>query len=72
MDSSCLVWESKCGKTGNCWVYDQDKLRKIFLGITVVFMALGSLFDFIIIFYSDRIEDLYGDDDEDENDNVKK
>ena len=25
VDSACLIWESKCGKTGNCWVYDSEK-----------------------------------------------
>lgn len=28
-DSSCVVWNTSCGKTGNCWVYDTYKLRII-------------------------------------------
>lgn len=27
IDSSCLVWESSCGHTGSCWVYDVDGFR---------------------------------------------
>jgi Organic Anion Transporter Polypeptide (OATP) family len=24
---ACLVWGHTCGKTGNCWLYDVEKLR---------------------------------------------
>ncbi|KAH8021696.1 hypothetical protein HPB51_016092 [Rhipicephalus microplus] len=27
LDHSCMIWEEKCGRRGNCWVYDPDKLR---------------------------------------------
>lgn len=30
IDSVCLVWGSKCGKKGNCWLYDGSKLRYAF------------------------------------------
>ena len=60
VDFTCLVWDSKCGQTGNCWLYEQDKLRVVFIGVSAAFMAVGSLFDLIIIFYSNRMKNLYG------------
>ncbi|KAJ6218550.1 hypothetical protein RDWZM_009707 [Blomia tropicalis] len=67
-DSSCLVWETKCGKTGNCWLYNQDKFRIVLHTVTIGFLFAGSLFDFLMIFFSDRMKNLYEDDNESEND----
>lgn len=44
---------------GNCWLYDQEKFRYYLHGAVVFFMALGSIFDFIMIFFSDRIKNFY-------------
>lgn len=60
-DSSCLIWEEKCGQRGNCWLYDQSRFRNTFLLTTISFMFMGSLFDFLMIFQSHRIKNLYGD-----------
>lgn len=27
-DNACEIWESKCGSTGACWVYDLLSMRK--------------------------------------------
>ena len=27
IDSSCLVWETSCGETGSCWIYDTTQFR---------------------------------------------
>ena len=70
-DKSCLIWESKCGKTGNCWIYDHDKFRKYLHGGAITFFAIGSLFDFLMIFFSDYVRNFY-DDDEDDNKKPKK
>ena len=58
------MWESKCGKTGNCWVYDHDKFRNYLHGTALTFMMIGSFFDFITIFYAGRVRNFYEDDDE--------
>ena len=71
VDSTCLVWESKCGRRGNCWLYDQHQFRRIFLGISTAFMAVGSLFDFIIIFYADQMKSMYGEEEEGEVEGVE-
>ncbi|CAG2112402.1 unnamed protein product, partial [Medioppia subpectinata] len=73
-DSACLVWESTCGKTGNCWLYDQDRFRWVLHGSALAFMVAGSLFDFGLIAKAGQIKNFYDDDgdkiDDNENDNV--
>lgn len=32
IDSTCLVWESICGKQGACKQYDKDAFRHFFFG----------------------------------------
>ncbi|CAG2170930.1 unnamed protein product, partial [Oppiella nova] len=61
-NTACEVWESKCGKTGNCLVYDVDKFRYRFIGLTLGLYAVGSVFDIIVVFLSHRIKNLYNDD----------
>ncbi|CAG2105376.1 unnamed protein product [Medioppia subpectinata] len=48
-DSVCLVWESTCGKSGNCWLYDQDRFRYVLHGATLALIIVASLCDVIII-----------------------
>ncbi len=72
-DSSCSIWEvNSCGKRGNCWLYDQAKFRNRYLGVAVIFMALGSLFDLLLIFYADRVKNLYDDDDDNEKEKEER
>jgi len=66
VESTCLVWEKKCGKTGNCWFYDNDKFRYYLHGAAIIFVTIGSFFDFLLIFFSDRIKDFYGEKEEEE------
>ena len=61
-DYSCLVWSRECGKRGNCWLYDTEKLRKIYHGVSIALIAMGSVFDLIMIFLSPRLGNLYDDD----------
>ncbi|CAG2103692.1 unnamed protein product [Medioppia subpectinata] len=68
-NTACEVWESKCGQTGNCLVYDSDKFRNRLHGLTIILYLLGSVFDVIIIFLSSRIKNLYDDEEEDNDDN---
>ena len=69
VDSTCLVWEEKCGKTGNCWIYDQDKFRYYLHGTALAFMCVGSLMDLGIIFNAKRIKNFY---DESTDDNEEQ
>lgn len=63
-DYTCLVWAKECNKRGNCWLYDTTKLRYIYHGVSIALIAMGSVFDFIMIFLSHRLGNLY---DETEN-----
>ncbi|KAH9403607.1 hypothetical protein TYRP_014791 [Tyrophagus putrescentiae] len=66
IESACLVWETKCGKTGNCWLYDHDKFRNYLHTAAIVFILLGSVFDFAMIFFADRVKNIAQDDQEEE------
>ncbi|CAG2100163.1 unnamed protein product [Medioppia subpectinata] len=63
-NSACEVWESKCGKTGNCLVYDSDKFRNRLHGLTLTLYYIGSVFDIIVVLLSKRIKNLYDDKEE--------
>ncbi len=60
-DAACLIWEEWCGQRGNCWVYDSNKFRNYFHGLTLGLYFTGSVFDIIVIFLSKRIKNLYND-----------
>ena len=32
-DLSCTVWQEECGRRGNCWVHDNDKLSTYVVSI---------------------------------------
>ena len=67
-----MVWERTCGKRGNCWLYDQDKFRYFLHGSAFAFMMIGSLFDFGIIFMSNRIKNFYEDPEGDDHDKGRR
>lgn len=67
IDSTCLIWEKTCGKTGNCWLYDLDKYRVSMHMGAFTFLMLGVLFEIGTACYAGRIKNLY--EDEQENDN---
>lgn len=63
-DSTCLIWESSpCGKKGNCWFYDSDKMRNYLHISSVTFLLLASLFDLFVIYYANQIKHFYEEDD---------
>ncbi|KAK8733345.1 hypothetical protein OTU49_006596, partial [Cherax quadricarinatus] len=64
IDSACLVWDNKCGRSGNCWLYDTDKFRLILHLVPAAFIFL-SVFGDLVVFYYSRQLDLYGDRDDD-------
>ncbi|XP_077488077.1 solute carrier organic anion transporter family member 74D-like [Amblyomma americanum] len=62
LDNSCIVWEEKCGRRGNCWVYDADKLRYSLHLITVIFLAIAGACYIGQFLLSGRIKRFYEDD----------
>jgi hypothetical protein len=41
-DSACIVWGQTCGESGNCWLYDGQRL-----GFLLNFTASGESFPFV-------------------------
>lgn len=60
-DATCLVWEERGGRRGNCWFYDVDKLRFAYHGVTIVFLGLGLICQLVMSYYAKRVTDMYGD-----------
>ncbi|XP_050026644.2 solute carrier organic anion transporter family member 74D-like [Dermacentor andersoni] len=60
-DATCLVWEDRGGRRGNCSFYDVDKLRVAYHAVTIVFMSLGLVCQLIMSYYAKRVPDMYGE-----------
>ncbi|EEC14782.1 solute carrier organic anion transporter, putative, partial [Ixodes scapularis] len=54
-DATCLVWEERGGRRGNCWFYDVDKLRFAYHGVTIVFLGLGLICQLVMSYYAKRV-----------------
>ncbi|KAF2368549.1 Organic anion transporter polypeptide OATP [Trinorchestia longiramus] len=63
VDSACLVWDTKCGEQGNCWLYDADKFRLLMHLVTGSLMLLSIVGDIVVFIYSKDLE-LYKDPEE--------
>ncbi|XP_071493576.1 solute carrier organic anion transporter family member 4A1-like, partial [Diadema antillarum] len=44
IDSSCLLWETSCDGTGNCWLYDNGLFARSFLVLCVGVDVIAILF----------------------------
>lgn len=63
IDSTCLVWNYKCGNRGNCQLYDPEKFR-YYVNCTATFLTMiGVFFDVLVWHYAKNIK-LYGETDE--------
>ncbi|XP_062868011.1 solute carrier organic anion transporter family member 2B1 isoform X2 [Trichomycterus rosablanca] len=47
IDSTCILWGSKCGKKTSCSYYDLDFFRQRFLGLQTFFVFGGLVFFFL-------------------------
>ncbi|XP_061596416.1 solute carrier organic anion transporter family member 2B1 [Cololabis saira] len=47
IDTTCILWGKKCGKTTSCHYYNLDLFRRRFLGLQVVFVC-GALLCFLL------------------------
>lgn len=50
VDSTCLFWEDNCGEPGACRLYDPEKFRMMFHGLTSLIM-LGAFFVDALVCY---------------------
>lgn len=63
IDGTCSIWNYKCGKRGNCQLYNTTQFR---YNVNIAAMALtfiGVTFDVLVWYYCKDI-DLYGDDEQ--------
>ena len=44
IDGACLLWDSPCSGTGNCWLYDNELSARGFLILSTSAQALGAVF----------------------------
>ncbi|XP_037776567.1 solute carrier organic anion transporter family member 74D-like isoform X2 [Penaeus monodon] len=56
VDSACLVWDTSCGATGECSLYNSTKFRTIFHLIPAVFVFICVLCDVAVFCYSRNSE----------------
>lgn len=63
IDSSCSIWNYKCGNRGNCQLYDPEKFR-YYVNITAMsFTFIGVLFD-VLVWRNAKNINLYSEPDE--------
>lgn len=60
IDNTCLIWKNKCGRQGNCLLYDPVKFRYFLHLTSAAFISISAFFN-ILIWYYGRDLDLYGD-----------
>ncbi|XP_050026763.1 solute carrier organic anion transporter family member 74D-like [Dermacentor andersoni] len=61
IDGSCQVWESACGTSGNCWLYDLGRLRHSYLGTSAGFLFMSGLFSIAVAAVAGDLKDFYGE-----------
>ncbi|CAL4162871.1 unnamed protein product [Meganyctiphanes norvegica] len=66
IDSTCLVWDWRCGARGNCWFYNTDTFRLLLHAVPGIFVFISVFGDLLMFYYSQDIK-LYGETEEDKN-----
>merc|ERR1712136_169805 len=56
IDQACKLWRTECGKTGNCWFYDPEKMRLYLHLTTAGFILIALVFDGIAGYYVRNLE----------------
>ncbi|XP_050421876.1 solute carrier organic anion transporter family member 74D-like [Adelges cooleyi] len=65
VDTTCIIWGSKCGSTGNCWLYDGKRFKYYLNFISTGFLIVGTALD-VGVWYHVKGLKIY----DDENDNT--
>ena len=71
LDSACIVFGKTCSSRGNCWLYDNLKLRYSFNFIAASSIFIGALFDFGVYWNSRNLK-IFDDKDDEKNEEKKK
>ncbi|XP_046382790.1 solute carrier organic anion transporter family member 74D [Ischnura elegans] len=64
IDNVCLVWDTSCGKRGNCWLYHKEYFRFYLNATAAVFTVLAVILDAIVCYLGKDLE-FYEDEEED-------
>ncbi|KAK7869950.1 hypothetical protein R5R35_013725 [Gryllus longicercus] len=56
LDSACLVWGETCGSSGNCWLYDDQKLRYLLNLLGSGLMLVGVILDIGVCYYAKDLQ----------------
>lgn len=56
IDSTCIIWNDKCGQRGNCELYDQDLFRYYINGMAMAFSAIGFCFEILTWYFGKNIK----------------
>ncbi|KAL0268810.1 UNVERIFIED_CONTAM: hypothetical protein PYX00_010624 [Menopon gallinae] len=64
LDTTCLIWGKTCEGTGNCWIYDSERLRYVMNLTAFSFVGIATFMD-VIIWY--LVKDLKIFDENDKN-----
>ncbi|XP_039297752.1 solute carrier organic anion transporter family member 74D isoform X2 [Nilaparvata lugens] len=71
LDNVCLVWGETCGETGNCWLYDAEKMRYYLNFTSSTFLLLAAFADLGVYFLSKDLK-IYDEEIEEETQKKKK
>uniref|UniRef100_A0A1L8DEL8 Solute carrier organic anion transporter family member n=2 Tax=Nyssomyia neivai TaxID=330878 RepID=A0A1L8DEL8_9DIPT len=61
IDQTCMVWNYRCEKIGNCQVYNQRDFRIYVNTTAIILTSLGMIFDFLVWYYGRNL-DFYSED----------
>lgn len=61
LDSTCVLWGKTCSGKGNCWLYDNYKLRIWLNTISCGFLTIGTLLDAGVWYYVKNLK-IFDDD----------
>lgn len=58
IDNACIIWDSSCGRKGNCWFYDKHAFRQNLNTTAAGFTIAGVILD-VVVCYLGRNLKLY-------------
>lgn len=56
IDSTCVLWGKTCGKSGNCWLYDAEKLKYSMNLLGAALIAIATILDIGTWYYSKDVK----------------
>lgn len=71
IDNTCLLWNYKCGRRGNCQLYDPIMFRYYLHSTSAIFIFFAASFDLLVWFHSKNLK-LYGDDEPKKDQKVRE